>query len=166
MTLPDSSWNFPKETWETKDSGQRDQYSTGMVRDTEAGKPRFDLLFPLDIPFESQMLTRFAGLMARGAEKYDERNWELAATEKELARYKSSASRHLIQWLSGEVDEDHAAAVMFNLMAAETVKYKLRREETNGSSKGNRDEGSSGEESGTSKEGCSGGQGCTCYAEP
>ena len=141
--------------WETLDSGEREAYETGMVRDKEAGKPRFDLLLPLDIPFSEQMLTRFAGLMARGAEKYAERNWELAATEKELSRYKSSALRHFIQWLTGEIDEDHAAAIYFNVMAAETVKYKLRRKEIHGSSQdsGSREGGAS--EEGTCKD-------CTC----
>jgi len=105
----------------TKDSGVRAKYDSGMVRDSEAGKPRFDLLFPLDIPFKEQMMTRFADLMERGARKYDERNWEKARGEEELQRYRSSALRHLIQWLTDEDDEDHAAAVMFNILAGETV---------------------------------------------
>lgn len=112
-------------TYTTKDSGERSAYDSGMVRDTEKGKARFDLILPIGIPYAEQMLTRFADLMARGADKYDERNWELARGEEELARYKSSALRHLIQWVTGEDDEDHAAAVMFNLLAGETVKYRL-----------------------------------------
>jgi len=109
----------------TKDSGEREHYSTGMVRDTEAGKPRFDLCRPKGIPYTAQMLTRFAALMARGAQKYGERNWEKARTQDELDRYHSSAERHLHQWLAGETDEDHAAAVLFNITAAETVKHRL-----------------------------------------
>jgi hypothetical protein len=111
--------------FQTKDSGKRAEYQSGMVRDTEEGKARFDLLFPLGVPYANQMMTRFAELMARGAQKYDARNWEKARGEEELARYKSSALRHLVQWLAGETDEDHAAAVMFNLMAGETVKFKM-----------------------------------------
>jgi hypothetical protein len=114
--------------FETKDSGERMEFSSGMKRDTEAGKPRFDLLWPKGIPFEEQMLTRFAALMARGAEKYDARNWEKADSEAELDRYHSSAARHFAQWASGERDEDHAAAVMFNLMCAETLRWKLAHE--------------------------------------
>ena len=114
-------------TFETKDSGKRAEYDSGMVRDTEEGKARFDLLFPLGVPYANQMLTRFAELMARGALKYDAGNWELAKGEEELARYRSSALRHLIQWANGETDEDHAAAVMFNVMAGETVRYKMQR---------------------------------------
>lgn len=110
----------------TKDSGKRSEFSSGMVRDTEEGKPRFDLLFPEGIPYAEQMLTRFANLMARGAEKYDERNWEKASGEEELSRYKSSALRHLIQWITDETDEDHAAAVMFNVLAGETVLSRVQ----------------------------------------
>lgn len=109
----------------TKDSGVRAQFDSGMVRDTEDGKPRFDLTLPLDIPYDEQMLTRFAGLLARGAQKYTERNWEQANSQEELNRYYSSAFRHFIQWITGETDEDHAAAVWFNVQCAEYVKYKM-----------------------------------------
>ncbi len=119
-----------KERWVTKDSGERAQFESGMQRDTEAGKARFDLLVPDDVPYEEQMMTRFAMLLSRGAEKYTERNWEKANSKKELNRYKSSAYRHFFQWISGETDEDHAAAVMFNLMCYETIKYKMERPET------------------------------------
>lgn len=116
------------ERFVTKDSGKRQEFETGMVRDTQDGKARFDLLFPVELPYSEQLLTRFADLMARGAVKYAERNWEQARTPEELARYKASALRHLIQWLTGEVDEDHAAAVMFNLMGAEYVKSRMHAE--------------------------------------
>lgn len=114
-------------TFETKDSGERLEYASGMRRDVETGKPRFDLLMPHGVPYDAQMLTRWAALMGRGAEKYGERNWEKAAGQEELARFTSSALRHLQQWAAGETDEDHAAAVMFNLLAAETVTYRLNR---------------------------------------
>jgi hypothetical protein len=113
--------------FQTKDSGKREQYASGMVRDTQEGKPRFALLLPKGVPFREQMLTRFAELMARGADKYGDRNWELARGQEELERYYDSAFRHFMQWVTGETDEDHAAAVMFNIVAAETVKFKMRK---------------------------------------
>lgn len=113
-------------SYETKDSGKRAQFESGMQRDTQTGKPRFDLTAPLDIPYDEQLLTRFAKLMGRGADKYTERNWEQADSEEELARMKSSAFRHFMQWYHGETDEDHAAAVLFNLMAFEATQYKMR----------------------------------------
>lgn len=109
----------------TKDSGKREQYDSGMQRDTQDGKPRFDLLYPLGIPYSDQFLTRVAELLARGAKKYSERNWEKAEGESELTRFKASAVRHMVQYISGETDEDHASAVVFNLMGAHLVEWKM-----------------------------------------
>jgi hypothetical protein len=114
----------PKPGFTTKDSGAREQYDSGMVRDTNQGKPRFDLVLPEGVPYKDQLFTRVAELMARGAEKYGDRNWEKAAGAPELARAKESAFRHFMQWYLGETDEDHAAAVFFNIQEAEFVKFK------------------------------------------
>ncbi len=104
--------------FETKDSGERQEFSTGMVRDTSTNKARYDLL---DVP----MLTRWAELMARGAVKYGANNWRKAATQEEMDRFKESAFRHFMQWFQGQTDEDHAAAVYFNIAGAEMVKNKI-----------------------------------------
>lgn len=109
----------------TKDSGKRARFNSGMQRDTEDGKPRFDLMLPLGVPYEEQFITRLAALYARGSVKYDDRNWEKADSEVEMNRMKSSAFRHFMEWMAGEDDEDHAAAVAFNLNAYETTKYKV-----------------------------------------
>lgn len=111
----------------TKDSGERKEFNSGMVRDTNKGKARFDLLVPNGIPYKDQFLTRLAELMARGAEKYCDRNWELADSEEEMNRAKESAFRHFFQWFCGEVDEDHAMGTIFNMMVYETTKYKLEK---------------------------------------
>ena len=116
-------------SFETKDSGHRSEYASGMVRDTQDGKPRFNLMFPLGVPYQEQMITRLAELLERGMDKYGWRNWEKANSEEELIRFRESAHRHFIQWLTGETDEDHAAAVMFNIIAAEFVKYKQREKD-------------------------------------
>ncbi len=113
-------------SYETKDSGHRETYPSGMVRDTQDGKPRFDLMWPLGVPYEEQFLTRVAALLARGAVKYGDRNWEKGNSEEELNRALASAARHFAQWLSGEDDEDHGAAVVFNIMQAETLNWKLK----------------------------------------
>lgn len=111
----------------TKDSGERTEYTSGMVRDTDKGKARFDLIHPEGIPYDEQILTRFAKLMARGAEKYCARNWEKASGDEELKRFKASALRHCEQWYCGETDEDHAVAVFFNIMAYEATLYKKNK---------------------------------------
>lgn len=106
------------QVFETKDSGERKVYETGMQRDTDKNKPRFDLVW-------KPLLWRWAELMARGAEKYGANNWQKAATQEELDRFKASAERHMQQWLRGDTDEDHCAAVIFNLGGAELCKEKL-----------------------------------------
>lgn len=117
-----------KKQYTTKDSGKRQNYDSGMRRDTQEGKPDFSLLLT-NLPYDEQLLTRWAALMTRGADKYGRRNWQLANSPEELERFRASAFRHFVQWVSGEDDEDHAAAVMFNLNAAEYVKAKLEGNE-------------------------------------
>jgi hypothetical protein len=108
-----------------KDSGERKEFASGMQRDTNIGKARPDLCYPLGIPYEEQMLIRFAKHMAAGAQKYSSRNWEKASGQEELDRFRESALRHCLQWFLGERDEDHASATWFNMMAYETTKYKI-----------------------------------------
>ena len=114
--------------YETKDSGKREDYASGMRRDTQEGKPDFSLLLT-ETPYEEQLITRWAALMTRGAEKYGRRNWQLANSEEELERFKASAFRHFIQWFTtADEVEDHAAAVLFNINAAEYVKWRLKND--------------------------------------
>jgi hypothetical protein len=109
----------------TKDSGQHAEYASGMRRDTQDGKPRFGLVLTKLQPYEEQMLTRYASLLARGAAKYEDRNWEAGDSEEELERAKDSLLRHTMQLLAGETDEDHAAAVWFNTQAIEYFRWRI-----------------------------------------
>ena len=104
----------------TKDSGDRVKFASGMNRDIQDGKARYDLIY---LP----LLTRWAELMGRGAEKYGERNWEKADSLEELARFKASAFRHFIQIMENDTTEDHYAAVCFNLAAIIMVEDKLNK---------------------------------------
>lgn len=104
----------------TKDSGRRKKFKTGMVRDTDDDKVNYDLI-------DKPMLKRWAELMTRGAKKYGKRNWQKACTKEELERFYESAFRHFMQWREGESDEDHAAAVFYNIAAAEYVKSRIDR---------------------------------------
>lgn len=100
-------------------------YESGMKREPQNNRERFDLIAPNCIPYNETMLYRWAMLMAKGCDKYGERNWEKASSNDELSRFKQSAFRHFMKWIQGEVDEDHAAAVMFNISGAEMVKCKI-----------------------------------------
>jgi hypothetical protein len=71
------------------------------------------------------MLKRWAKHLGAGAKIHGKDNWTLANSHEELEDYKESALRHCIQWVNGETDEDHAAAIYFNINAAESVKEKL-----------------------------------------
>lgn len=113
------------EVFATKDSGQRASFSTGMVRDTTDGK--LDYTRVLDGP----MFERWAALLDRGAVKYPDvapgvPNWTLAETEEEFQRFKKSALRHFVQLLRGDRDEDHAAAVFFNVNGMEYTRGRIQ----------------------------------------
>ena len=102
----------------TKDSGKRQDYESGMRRDTQEGKARYDLIY-------EPLLTEWAELMARGAEKYGSDNWRLADSVEELERFKASAWRHFVQFMRGDDDEAHHAAVLFNIAAIMSLQKKL-----------------------------------------
>ena len=96
-----------------KDSGQRQEFERGMVRDISDGKTDYSLI--LDGP----MFERWAAHLSKGAQKYDRRNWMMGKGDEVRERFRESAFRHFIQWWNGADDEDHAAAVFFNINGAE-----------------------------------------------
>lgn len=86
------------------DSGKRQEFDTGAIRDTAENKPRPDLASP----FAEERV----GLhLAAGAEKYDERNWEKGIP---ISRCIASMKRHIMQYQMGMRDEDHLAAIVCN----------------------------------------------------
>ena len=92
----------------TKDSGAREEFDSGARRDTQDGKPRYDLIPP-------GPLKRLAELYERGLQKYGENNWTKGMP---TSRYLASAFRHLEAYRSDEdPEEDHLAAVLWNVMA-------------------------------------------------
>lgn len=116
----------PKPDFIIKDSGERREFASGMVRDTDDNKPDIELIF------NGPMTDRWAEHLTRGAKKYPDvqpgvPNWMLAEGDAERIRFRKSAVRHFRQWLRGDVDEDHAAAVFFNINGYEYVKAKQRR---------------------------------------
>jgi hypothetical protein len=109
-----------------KDSGERIQFDSGMVRDTAQGKTDYTTII------DGPMFDRWAEHLSKAKAKYPDvkpgvSNWTLAAGEEELARFRKSAFRHFRQWLKGDTDEDHAAAVFFNINGYEYVKAKLQQ---------------------------------------
>jgi len=89
------------------DSGKREQFKGGTVRDTAEGKPRPDLASP----FAEKRIGEWFRL---GAEKYAARNWE---TGMPISRVWASLRRHVLDWQSGDRSEDHLAAIAWNAEA-------------------------------------------------
>lgn len=109
--------------FEVKDSGVRQEFVGGMVRDTQEGKVDWWRVAV------GPMLERWAVHLTKGNTKYPDikpgvPNWTLAEGDEEYERFRQSAFRHFMQWFNGATDEDHAAAVMFNVNGAEYVKGK------------------------------------------
>lgn len=90
-----------------RDSGERQSFETGAVRDSQDGKGRYDLISPL-------FLRRLAKVLERGAKKYSARNWEKGIP---LERLIDSTLRHICQLMMGDAVEDHAAQAAWNLHA-------------------------------------------------
>ena len=88
-----------------KDSGERQEFETGSVRDMSVGKGRFDL-----VPYLPQEL--LARHYEEGIGKYGERNWEKGQP---LRNFLDSAQRHLIKFAGGFTDENHLSAAVWNI---------------------------------------------------
>ena len=84
------------------------QFDTGAQRDTGEGKLRMSL-----VPQEE--LKRVMKRYLDGAEKYGENNWMKGMP---LSVFYDCAHRHLEAWWRGEDSEDHAAAVVWNMLCA------------------------------------------------
>ncbi len=139
----DETIDFKKEEkFIIKDSNERVEFPSGMVRDIGREKVRYNRCL------EGPMFKRWAEHLHKGAVKYPDvsvgvANWTLASGKEELQRFKESALSHMIDWLMGAVDEDHAAGVFFNINGAEFVKARinpLTEEEKDGSKQINEEE--------------------------
>lgn len=116
-----------RENFAVKDGGVREEFDSGMIRDTEEGKIDYTTVLA------GPMLMRWAEHLTKAKAKYPDiapgvPNWTLAKTPEEAQRYKRSFLRHAVQWLLGDRSEDHAAALMFNINGAEYVRERLEDE--------------------------------------
>ena len=93
--------------YSVKDSGKRQDFGTGAVRDTGTGKGRYDLISPI-------ALKRLAKHYENGAMKYGDNNWQKGIPIKRLLE---SAIRHLNEYLLGNREEDNIIAAAWNCFA-------------------------------------------------
>ncbi len=91
---------------EIKDSGARQEFASGAVRDITGQKPRPDLISPF-------FMERLGQHLGQGAKKYSPWNWAKGIPN---SRCYESLMRHLMQFAKGDTDEDHLAAAACNLM--------------------------------------------------
>ncbi len=106
-----------------KDSGKRQEFASGSVRDTSEGKIKWSR-----ITF-GPMMRRWADHLTKAEVKYPDPtpgipNFTLISTEEERIRYRESAFRHFMSWWHEEKDEDHAAAVFFNINGVAIIDEK------------------------------------------
>lgn len=98
---------FPKaQNRSMQDSGERQTFESGAVRDTAEGKPRPDLFSPF-------AMERIGFWLEAGARKYSEHNWSKGIP---ASRCLASLHRHLMKYMQGATDEDHLSAVATNCM--------------------------------------------------
>lgn len=91
-----------------KDSGERTQFDTGAVRDMHEGKGRMDLL-----PWNAIMeVSKHA---ENGAKKYGEHNVDRGIPVHSLI---DSGLRHTAKFITGQTDEPHLTAAVWNLLWA------------------------------------------------
>ena len=86
------------------DSGKRQEFKTGAVRDTADDKPRPDLISP-------HAHLREGVILLEGSKKYTERNWEKGIP---ASRSVASLWRHLLAYMLGDTSEDHLAMLRCN----------------------------------------------------
>lgn len=161
-----------------KDSGKRQKFKTGSVRDTAEGKGtphllagevlnitsttsvlKDDLLWQIESNmYQFSILVterdlninliresidkittylmnqedgKYTGAMRRlsqhyenGAKKYDKNNWRKGQP---VSRYYDSTMRHIWKEIDNEKDEDHAAAIFWNLLAILQTKIDIKK---------------------------------------
>lgn len=124
-----------------KDSGKRQVFEAGAMRDSADGKPKYHLLPPcawsalsnrygcfveeflmtsdethmralLDALLADFGCDRLVAWLEKGAVKYESFNW---AKGMPITRCLDSLGRHLRDLSAGKDDEDHAAAAMCNV---------------------------------------------------
>jgi hypothetical protein len=109
---------------EVKDSGNKINYTSGMVRNSQENKIKYGLISPL-------ALKRLAKHYTNGAKVYPEnkgRNWELGGP---FSTFYESMFRHLMGWREGDKSEDHLSALCWNAFCILHFEEEGREKELN-----------------------------------
>ena len=93
-------------------------FDTGAQRDTAEGKGTPSLISPV-------LIHRLGVLLQKGAEHYGADNWAKGMPYRRTA---DSIIRHIFQWLAGDTEEDHLAAVCFGAMCLMTYEEDWKQD--------------------------------------
>ncbi len=96
-------------------SDSKIEFSTGAKRDTTEGKGSPSLISPV-------LIHRLGVLLQKGAEHYGADNWSKGMPYRRTA---DSLIRHIFQWLAGDEEEDHLAAICFGAMCLMTYEASV-----------------------------------------
>lgn len=88
-------------------SGETREYDSGAHRDSADGKPQWSLLW-------WEFMERLVEHYTKGAEHYGKGNWQKGMPASD---YFDSMMRHIMAFMRGELEEDHGAAAVWNLIA-------------------------------------------------
>ena len=100
-----------------KDSGLRVSLPSGMMKEATGVRGRYDLVSPI-------ATRKLAEHTAKGALKYEERNWEKGCP---ISISINSAKRHLDMYHEGDRSEDHLTAAMWQCMTAVHTEEMVKR---------------------------------------
>lgn len=116
-----------------EDTGSLKKFETGMVRNSNAEKVRYDQVL------RGPMFKRWAAHTWKAEKIYPDvrpgvSNWQLAETPEELDRAIESLMGHVVDFLDDiqawrdrgqRAKEDHAAAIFFNTNLVESIREKI-----------------------------------------
>ena len=91
-----------------KMEAEMEKHPTGAVRGTDLKNLKYHLMSPVAI-------RRYAEVMAEGAAKYGEYNWEKGFPISDLLDH---TFEHLLKYLDGDRSEDHLGHALWNMCAA------------------------------------------------
>ncbi len=131
----------PTKEFVIKDSGKRQEFTTGARRDTQDGKGDYsriplewlhDLTLALQrrgqdtdrldlLPVEE--LLRLSAVYGKGAYKYGDYNWQKGIP---MSRYASSINRHMKDFAAGDRSEDHMMQLAWNCFAMAWTETAVR----------------------------------------
>ena len=104
-------------SYDIKNSGNNIIHESGMSREDKSDKIDYTLCY---LP----LLDRWASWMTKGGKIHGKENWMKANSPEEEREAITSLWRHFRAFIDDKQDEDHAAAMFFNICLIEHIRSK------------------------------------------